>query len=208
MSRIDQSTGFFFNSAFPEIGEFYCRYFSTCVETALPHSNFSTIFHIIPCMMIDMQVPAPYLSLSISTLVITWLSACAVFDIHSHRVPNWLTLPALPAVLLASWLIRGMRSETHTGFLLHFLILSLALVLAWRCHLMGGADLKILVILALINPMLVLAAWAGAFVYVFGAMIIHHERSNRYAGVPGFALGIALFTIGQLGVLITQRLAA
>ncbi len=85
---------------------------------------------------------------------------------------------------------------------------SLALVVAWHYHLMGGADLKILVVLALINPILVLAAWAGALVYVFVVMVIHHDHSNRYAGVPGFALGIGLFTIGQLGVLITQRLAA
>ena len=41
---------------------------------------------------------------SLNVLLTLWLLPCALFDLRSRRVPNWLTLPALP---LALWWATG-----------------------------------------------------------------------------------------------------
>ncbi len=100
------------------------------------------------------------------------------------------------------------RGETIDEFLFHLLILTLPLFVAWRMHLLGGADLKILVVLSLANPQLTVAAWIGVMLYFLGLLILWNKRPARFAGVPGFALGIAVFTIGQMVVFFTQHPAA
>jgi Flp pilus assembly protein protease CpaA len=141
-------------------------------------------------------------------LAVVWLSACAIIDARTHQVPNWLTLPAIPLAILAAWLARDSRGETLFVFVFHVVMMTLPLFVAWRSHILGGADLKIFLVLTLTNPLLVVAAWVGVMVYFFGLLILHHSRPTRFAGVPGFALGTGLFTIGQLAVLFTQHLAA
>jgi Flp pilus assembly protein protease CpaA len=148
------------------------------------------------------------LPLAISLLAVVWLSACTVFDVRTHQVPNGLTLPAIPVALLAAWLTKDNRGETLYESLFHLAILILPLFLAWRSHLLGGADLKILVVLSLIDPLLVIAAWIGVMIYFIGLLVLHRSRPVRFAGTPGFALGIGLFTIGQLGVLLIKPPAA
>ena len=141
------------------------------------------------------------LPLGISLVTLAWLSLCAIFDVRTLKVPNWLTLPAIPIAIALSWFAREIRSETMYQSLFHLVILIVPLILAWRIHLLGGADLKIMVVLALIDPRLFLAAWVGAIMYFFETSILHHDRPNHFAGVPGFALGIGLLTIGQVVVL-------
>jgi Flp pilus assembly protein protease CpaA len=148
------------------------------------------------------------LPLLISLCVVIWLCACAVIDVRTHLVPNALTLPAIPLACLTAWLTRGMGGETIDEFLFHLVILILPLFAAWSKHLLGGADLKILVVLSLANPQLTVAAWVGVMVYFFVLMILRNNRPARFAGVPGFALGIAAFTIGQMAMFFTQHLAA
>ena len=92
-------------------------------------------------------------------------------------------------------------------FLFHLVLIILPLIVAWRNHLLGGADLKILIVLTLTNPLFVVAAWVGVMVYFLGLLIMEHNRPIRFAGVPGFILGIGLFTLGQIGVMIAQHLA-
>ena len=147
------------------------------------------------------------LTIAISLSTVVWLGACALFDARTHQVPNWLTLPAIPMALLAAWLTRESRGETMYEFQFHLVIMTLPLFVAWRNHLLGGADLKILVVLSLINPLLVMAAWVGVMAYFFGLLIHHHSRPIRFAGVPGFALGTGLFAIGQIAMLFTKHLA-
>jgi Flp pilus assembly protein protease CpaA len=151
---------------------------------------------------------ASILPLVISMLTAVWLSVCAIFDVRTRQVSNWLTLPAIPLALLAAWITRQVRGETLYEFVFHLVIMTLPLFVAWRCHLLGGADLKILMVLSLANPLLVVAAWIGVVVFFIGLLVVHHSRPIRFAGVPGFALGAGLFTIGQIAVLFTQHLAA
>lgn len=164
-------------------------------------------------------------SLVISLVAVAWLSVCAIFDARTRQVSNWLTIPAIPLALLAAWLTRESRGETLYEFVFHLVIMTLPLFLAWRYRILGGADLKILVVLTLANPLLVVAAWIGVVVYFIGLLIVgewRYRRSNqqnsetpfarsrpvRFAGVPGFALGAGLFTVGQVAMIFVQRLAA
>jgi Flp pilus assembly protein protease CpaA len=163
--------------------------------------------------------------LVISLLTTVWLGVCAILDARTRHVPNWLTLPAIPLALLAAWLTRSSRSETLYEFVFHLVIITLPLFVAWRYRVLGGADLKILVVLTLANPLLVVAAWLGVVIYVVGLLITGEWRSRRpiqqnsdlpfarsrpirFAGVPGFALGAGLFTAGQVALVFVQRLAA
>jgi Flp pilus assembly protein protease CpaA len=152
--------------------------------------------------------PESILHFIISLLVVIWLCACAIIDVRTHQVPNALTLPAIPVACLAAWLTRGTRPESNYEFLFHLVILILPLFVAWRMHLLGGADLKILVVLSLTNPQLTVAAWVGVMLYFLGLLILRNNRPARFAGVPGFALGIGVFTIGQMAVFFTQHPAA
>jgi Flp pilus assembly protein protease CpaA len=146
------------------------------------------------------------ISLGISLIIVIWLSACAVFDVRSHKVPNWLTVPAIPMALLAAWLTRESRDETMVEFLFHLVLIIFPLIIAWHHHLLGGADLKILLVLTVTNPLFVVAAWIGVMVYFLGLLILHHNRPIRFAGVPGFILGIGLFTFGQIGLMVARQL--
>jgi Flp pilus assembly protein protease CpaA len=157
-------------------------------------------------MIFEVPGTGTVLPIAISILTIVWLSACAVFDLRAHQVPNGLTLPAIPLALLAAWLTWEGHAETMEGFLLHACLLILPLFVAWRNQLLGGADFKILVALSLTNPLLVLAAWIGVFVYYLGLITLQRDRPIRFTGCPGFVLGTGLFTLGQITVLITQRL--
>jgi Flp pilus assembly protein protease CpaA len=159
-------------------------------------------------MLLIEPVHETYLSLAISMVSVLWLAACAWFDLRTRRVPNWLTLPAIPLALMASWLVRGGSAESPGGFLVRLVVLILPLFIAWRRHLLGGADLKILVALSLANPWLLVAAWLGVVLYFIGLVILANHRAARFAGVPGFALGIGLFYFGQLASFLTQHLAA
>ncbi len=145
------------------------------------------------------------LSLAISSLSVAWLAVCAISDLRNHQVSNWLTLPALPLAFLAAWLTRDSRGESLYVFVFHLAIVILPLFAAWRSYLLGGADLKIMLVLTLANPLLVVSAWMGVLVYFAGLFIISHSRPARFPGVPGFALGAGLLTAGQIALAFAQR---
>ena len=173
-----------------------------CVPLFAPKAYYN------PGMTIVMPGTTQILSLSIALLSMLWLGVCAIYDTHTHRVPNWLTLPAIPLALLVAWLTRGSRAETLFEFVFRLFLVILPLFVAWRNHLLGGADLKILVVLALASPLLVVAAWVGVMLYFFALLILHRARPIRFAGVPGFALGTGLFVLGQAAILFVQHLPA
>jgi Flp pilus assembly protein protease CpaA len=149
-----------------------------------------------------------FLPLVISLLCLLWLSLCAFFDLRTRHIPNWLTLPAIPLAMLVTWLVRPAGIDRLEAYLFQLAVLVLTLLIAWRNHLLGGADLKILVALSLVNPWLLVAAWIGVVLYFIGMLFLASHRATRFAGVPGFALGIGLFSLGQLTLFLTRNLAA
>lgn len=133
-------------------------------------------------------------ALAVSVFAVAWLNVCALADLRTRCVPNWLTLPA---ILLAL----GYRLFSSGGVegttILQLLAILLPLLVAWRHHLVGGADVKILLVLALLDPYLVLAALLGVIVYLSAYLIFRRTRPARFAGVPGFAVGVLFLTIFQ-----------
>lgn len=81
-------------------------------------------------------------------LLTLWLLPCALYDQRSHRVPNWLTLPALP---LALWW------AAENGTLPLALSVLAATYIAFLAGGMGGADGKMATVQAAISPAALLA---------------------------------------------------
>jgi Flp pilus assembly protein protease CpaA len=177
-------------------------------EDAPAQPCFIHLFSIISLMMQIAPTVPSFLPLVISLLCLLWLSLCASFDLRKRHIPNWLTLPAIPLAMLAAWLEQPAGTGRLDEYLFHQGFLVLSLLIAWRNHLLGGADLKILVALSLVNPWLLVAAWLGVVLYFIGMLCLANRRATRFAGVPGFALGIGLFYFGQLASFLTQHLAA
>jgi prepilin signal peptidase PulO-like enzyme (type II secretory pathway) len=119
----------------------------------------------------------------ISIPVLAWLS---VFDWKSRRVSNWLTLPVLGVALVvraASYGIGDWR------IVLFFAALVL---LGWAIHLVGGADVKASLAMALLDPRLAAWAWAGGVLWLVLNRIAlrRRESASSYPGFIGFAAGV------------------
>ena len=151
-------------------------------------------------MILSEPAHVTLLSFAISLASVLWLGVCAWYDLRTRQVPNWLTLPAIPLALVAAWLLSSTSTQSVDSFLFHLAILTLPLFLAWYHHLLGGADLKVLLALSLS-----VAAWLGASLYFVGLLVLQRGRSPRFAGIPGFTLGTGLLTLGQLVVLLTPH---
>ena len=116
--------------------------------------------------------------------VILWLAVCAAQDLLRRQVSNWLTIPPFAAAgVWAVW--RG--GET---LLLFGLVTLVMLVLFWKGG-TGGADGKILAVLAVVSPAaLILALAANTLIGV--VVYLRYGRGVRYPAVPGFAAGALL----------------
>jgi Flp pilus assembly protein protease CpaA len=116
--------------------------------------------------------------------VILWLAVCAAQDLLRRQVSNWLTIPPFAAAgVWAVW--RG--GET---LLLYGLVTLVMLVLFWKGG-TGGADGKILAVLAVVSPAaLILALAANTLIGV--VVYLRYGRGVRYPAVPGFAAGALL----------------
>ena len=156
-------------------------------------------------MILSEPAHVTLLSFAISLASVLWLGVCAWYDLRTRQVPNWLTLPAIPLALVTAWLVSSTSTQSVDSFLFHLAILTLPLFLAWYHHLLGGADLKVLLALSLADPRLSVAAWLGALLYFVGLLVLQRGRSPRFAGIPGFTLGTGLLTLGQLVVLLTPH---
>jgi Flp pilus assembly protein protease CpaA len=131
-----------------------------------------------------------------------WLAVCAVADLRTRRVANYLTLPALGLSLAYRLgLPDGLAIET----LLQISTTIVVMFAAWRSGLLGGADLKILAALSLVSPLLLACAWAGAALYLAFHLIVQRAHQTRFAGFPGFAFGVALLTIVQVAATMLAR---
>lgn len=128
-----------------------------------------------------------------SLLATLWLFVCAIFDQRSRHVSNGLTLPAI-LLALAFRMIQGASGDQT----LQLIVMIVPMYLAWQKGLLGGADFKMLFALALLGPGLVVAAWGGVALYLFGRLVLRRVRRMRFAGAPGFAFGVALLTAYQV----------
>lgn len=124
--------------------------------------------------------------LYLSIPVLVWLSVCAWFDWKSRRVSNWLTLPVLGVALVvraAGYGIGNCRTV---------LLFATLVVLGWAIHLVGGADAKATLAMALLDPRLAAWAWAGGVLWLLLHRVAQRRRIRKcsYPGFVGFTAGI------------------
>jgi prepilin peptidase CpaA len=138
--------------------------------------------------LVSVAICAGFMS-STPLSVFGWAAAFLFFavasDVRFHRIPNWLTLPALLAALLASpW--AGATSgplEAALGAALGFALLAGPYALGG----MGAGDVKAL---------MVLGAWLGPKT-VFGAAV--------WAVIAGGAFGVIVLALSGELIPYTQR---
>ena len=115
-------------------------------------------------------------------LLLLWLLPCALYDWHQRRIPNWVTLPALPLALL--W-------ATDRGNLSLTLLVLAATFLAFQRGMMGGADGKMATVQAAFFPAALAVTGfllAGTFLY----LQVRQQAHNRLPAGPWFLAGTAL----------------
>ena len=114
-------------------------------------------------------------------ILLTWLCGCAWQDWRVGEVSNWLTLPAMTTVAVYAFLAGG-------NPLLFFIAALIGVFILFYFGSLGGADAKILVVLAGFWP----AAFLGAILVQGGWGVIVMLRNGRTAGfraVPTYAAG-------------------
>ncbi|MCO6451210.1 MAG: prepilin peptidase [Caldilineales bacterium] len=129
-------------------------------------------------------------SLLSSLLLALWLIPCALFDWRQHRVPNWLTLPALPLALCWGW---------RQGTLALTLLVFAASYLAFVSGGMGGADGKLAIVQAAFAPAAL--AWTGLSLLITFILIrLLGWESRRLPAGPWFLAGSVLALLAAWGM--------
>ncbi len=117
----------------------------------------------------------------VKIILLTWLCGCAWQDWRVGEVSNWLTLPAVAAAGIYALLAGG-------NPLLIFIAALIGVFILFYLGSIGGADAKILIVLAGLWP----AAFLGAILVQGGWGVIVMLRNGRTAGfraVPTYAAG-------------------
>lgn len=122
-------------------------------------------------------------------VALIWLGACAVHDLRSREVPDWLTLPAVLLALV--W--RLVHPDGWYPWALAVFTVALTLT-----DILPGGDMKGLAALALFDPHLYLLAWLGAGVVYLLWRLVRRER-----WIPGYA-GFFVGGVGWL-LLLAQK---
>jgi Flp pilus assembly protein protease CpaA len=122
-------------------------------------------------------------------LLLLWLLICAIYDQRTKEIPNLLTIPPFIGALV--W------AAFQGGHVLFTTLFTLAMVvILWAFGQLGGADGKVLVVLASTWQMGLIGACAGMAVWA-----LYHRMKPRPAlpGVFGGAF-LVLFASTFLGV--------
>lgn len=130
----------------------------------------------------------------IEVLAIAWLALCAWQDWHHRKVSNWLMLP--PVILTLVLRLAGV----FEGQLILMALTLAAVFIAWIGHGAGGADLKVMTALALIDARLALWAWTGAtawyaLLFLYGRFVVKDRNRIRLPGMLGFLIGVGAYWV-------------
>lgn len=124
----------------------------------------------------------------LALLLVLYLLPCAVQDVRTRQVSNWLTIPAFVAAWpLALWL----------GTLPFTLAVFVGCYVAWRTGGMGPADGKLAVLVAAVTPLMLGLACIAAGCW-FGTLRLSRKRSNSVPGSACLAAGVCGGAVMQL----------
>jgi Flp pilus assembly protein protease CpaA len=112
-------------------------------------------------------------------LLLIWLFVCAIYDYRSREVPNLLTLP--PFVVGILW------AALQGRYVLYLTLFTLCITLyLWKTNRLGGADSKVLVVLASLWQVGLVGATAGMVIRAF------YQRMEPHPALPGVFMGVLL----------------
>ncbi len=127
--------------------------------------------------------------------LVWWLLVCALQDLRTRTVANWLTVPPFLAAVPLAWWLGGME---RVGFTL---LVWACLYVFWRDGAMGAADGKIATLLAAVQPASLL--WGLALLWVlYGLLWLGmkplgmNARQCSLPGVVGLFLGYVAMQVG------------
>ena len=128
-------------------------------------------------------------------LLVLWLGVCTVQDLRRRQVSNGLTIPPFAmAVMWAIW---------HGGdTLLRLGLVGLVVLVLFAKGGLGGADVKILLTMAVGWPVALIGALAALLIAGL-VMVFRRQGRVRYAAVPVMAGGVVLSLPVQ--ILIIQQ---
>jgi Flp pilus assembly protein protease CpaA len=119
---------------------------------------------------------------TIKIILVIWLFVCAWQDFREGEVSNWLTIPAMLASGIFA-LISG-----RDAFLFYVAVLVGVFILFYIGN-FGGADAKILVVLAGYWPWAFIAAILVQGVWGL-VMLVRKGRTAGFRAVPTYAAGV------------------
>ena len=119
--------------------------------------------------------------------VLVYLWAGAWQDLRTWRVSNKLTLPALGL----AWGYRLLVPSVWVPVVAVFCLLCWGWTRGW----LGGADVKGLLTLALLENTLLIAAILGLYLWYGGTWLATRTRPTQLPGFAGFALGVSLWSL-------------
>jgi len=127
-------------------------------------------------------------------ILIPWLCLCAWQDWKKREVANWLTLP--PMLLALGLRMLGLTAGQASLLAL----IMVAVFIGWLGGWVGGADTKVTVALALVDPRLALWAWLGATAWyalliAYARFIARDHDRIRLPGMLGFLIGAGGFWV-------------
>lgn len=126
----------------------------------------------------------------LTALLALYLLPCAVQDLRTRHVSNWLTIPAFVAAWpLALWL----------GNLSFALAVFAGCYVAWRAGGMGPADGKLAVLVAAVAPVGVLVAGLLAA----ALFVVTRRRARQARSLPGAVCLLGGAVIDLLGSLVS-----
>ena len=117
----------------------------------------------------------------VKIILLIWLAGCAWQDWRVGEVSNWLTLPPMAAAGVYALLAGG-------DTLLIFIAALIGVFILFCLGSLGGADAKILVVLAGLWP----AAFLGAILVqgIWGIIVmLRSGRSTTFRAIPTYAAG-------------------
>ena len=127
----------------------------------------------------------------VKVLVLIWLLVCAWQDWRTGEVANWLTLPPMAAAGIFA-LFAGRDA------VLFFVAALMGVFILFYLGSFGGADAKILVVLAGFWPLAFLAAVLVQGVWGM-VMMLRQGRKSGFRAVPTYAAGAMIcLLIGML----------
>ena len=128
----------------------------------------------------DTGTDAALTGLLLAGAELAWALACIAQDLRSRRIGNRMLLPGLVLAGLAVLLGQGPEGED----LARGLVAALALLPAWKLGVLGGGDVKLAAVLALLGPAELPVALAAGLVGVV-AVGLARRAAGRGPGLQG-----------------------